>query len=74
MVAFDKVLSMGQIELFDIKTEQKKEGGSPRDVMVKVMGCGIVVSEFELLSRYYVHFRTNILAKSMNLLILQAIG
>ena len=38
----------------------------PRRVMVKVVHCGIVVSEFELQSRYYVHFRTNTLAKSMN--------
>ena len=29
--------------------------GCPRDVMVKTMDCGIVVSEFELQSRYYVH-------------------
>ena len=29
-----------------------------RDVMVKAMESGIVVSEFELQSRYYSHFRT----------------
>ncbi len=33
--------------------------GCPRGVMVKAMDCGIVVSEFELQSRYYVHFRAN---------------
>ena len=38
------------------------------------MDCGIVVSEFELQSRYYVHFRTNTLGKSMNPLILPAMG
>ena len=27
-----------------------------RGVMVKVMDCGIVVSEFELQSSYYIHF------------------
>ena len=32
--------------------------GCPRGVMVKAMDCGIVVSEFELQSRYCVHFRT----------------
>ena len=32
-------------------------GGYPRGVMVKVMSCGIVASEFVLQSRYYVHFR-----------------
>ena len=31
--------------------------GCPRDVMVKAMDCRIVVCEFELQSRYYVHFR-----------------
>ena len=30
-------------------------------VMLKVMDCGIVESEFELQSRYYVHFQTNAL-------------
>ena len=35
-------------------------------VMVKALEYGIVVSEFELQSRYYVHFRTNTLAKGMN--------
>ena len=37
--------------------------GCHRGVMVKAMDCGIVFSEFELLSRYYVHFRTNTLGK-----------
>ena len=32
----------------------------PHRVMVKSLDRGIVVSEFELQSRYYVHFRTNI--------------
>ena len=31
----------------------------PRGEMVKAMDCGIVVSEFELLSGYYYLFRTN---------------
>ena len=36
----------------------------------------IVVSKFELQSRYYVHFQTNVLGKSMNLLnlLLPAMG
>ncbi len=41
----------------------------PRGVMVKSMDCGIVVSEFVLQSRYYVHFRANTLGKGMNPLI-----
>ena len=42
----------------------------PRGVMVKAMHCGIVVREFVLQSRYYVHFRANTLGIGMNPLIL----
>ena len=35
----------------------KKTGRCPRGVMVKAIDCGIVVSEFVLQSRYYIHFR-----------------
>ena len=48
--------------------------GSLRDEMVKSMECGIVVSEFKLQSRYYVHFQANYLRKGMNPLILLAMG
>ena len=48
--------------------------GCPRGVMVKAMVCGIVVREFILQSRYYVHFRANTLGKGMNPLILPAMG
>ena len=48
--------------------------GCPRGVMVKAMDCGVVVSEFVLQSRYYVHFRANTLRKGMNPLILPAMG
>ena len=40
--------------------------GCPRGVMVKATDCGIVVSEFVLQSRYYVHCPANILGKDMN--------
>ena len=40
----------------------------------KAMDRGIVVSEFVLHSRYYVHFRANTLGKGMNPLILPAMG
>ena len=43
-------------------------------VTVKAMDCWIVVSEFELQSRYYVHFQTNILGKGINSLIFPAMG
>ena len=45
-----------------------------RGVMVKAMDCEIVVREFVLQSRYYVHFRANTLGKGMNPLILPAMG
>ena len=51
----------------------QKAQGCPRGEMVKGMNCGIVVSEFVLQSRYYVHFRANTLGKSMNPVILPAI-
>ena len=44
--------------------------GCPRGVMVKAMDCGIVVREFVLQSRCYIHFRANTLGKGMNPLIL----
>ena len=40
-------------------------GGCPRGVIVKVIDCKIVVSEFVLQSHYYVHFLTNTLEKGM---------
>ena len=46
----------------------------PRGVMVEVLDCEIVVSEFELQSCSYVHFRINNLEKGMNPLILSAMG
>ena len=46
----------------------------PRGVMVKAMACGIVVREFVLQSRYYVHFQVNTLGKGMNPLIFPAMG
>ena len=34
-------------------------------VVANVIYCDIVVSEFELVSRYHAHFRTNTLRKSI---------
>ena len=45
-----------------------------RGVMVKAMDFGIVISEFELKSRYYIHIQTYTIAKGMNPLILPAMG
>ena len=41
--------------------------------MIKTLDSGIVVSEFELQSFNYVHFRTNIFGNGINLLILPGI-
>ena len=41
--------------------------GYPRGVMVKAMDHGIVVREFVLQSRYYVHFRANTLGKKLKM-------
>ena len=51
-----------------------KVKGCPRGVMVNALDSGIVVSELELRSRYYVHFRANTFGKGMNPLILPAMG
>ena len=40
--------------------------------MVKAMACEIVVSEFVLQSRYYVHFQANTQGNGMNPIILPA--
>ena len=58
----------------DLRTRSPLFQGCPRGVMVKAMDCGIVVREFVLQSRYYVHFRANTLGKGMNPLILPAMG
>ena len=34
-------------------------GSSPRSVVENILDCDIGVKEFELQSRYYVHFQTN---------------
>ena len=41
--------------------------GSHHDAVASVLDCDIVVNEFELKSRYLIHFRTNTLLKGMNL-------
>ena len=60
--------------LFIYESITTKIGGCPCGVMVKAMDSGIVVSEFVLQLRYYVHFRANTLGKGMKPLILPAMG
>ena len=55
-------------------THRSKLWGCPHGVMVKAMDSGIVVSEFILQSRYYVHIRANTLGKGMNPHILPVMG
>ena len=43
--------------------------GIPRGVVSNVLGCKIVVNDFELQSQYCIYFRTNTLGKCVNLLI-----
>ena len=43
------------------RKNSEKAGECPRGAIVKAMDCGIVVREFVLQSRYYVHFRVNTL-------------
>ena len=61
MLSFFPFLSSGFI---DVHTNNW--WGCPRGVMVKAMDWGIVVSEFVLQSRYYIHFWANTLGKGMN--------
>ena len=58
----------------NVSSKTLNYGGCPRGVMVKAMDCGIVVREFVLQSRYYVHFRANTIGKGKNPLILPAMG
>ena len=44
-------------------------GGDCSGVVVNVFNCGIVVREFDLVSRYYVYYWTSTFVKDMNLLI-----
>ena len=51
-----------------------RKGWCPLGVMVKVLDCGIVVSEFKLQSCYYIRFQTNTPRKGMKPLILPVMG
>ena len=70
----DRVMKMTFVESKKDKNFTICNRGCPRGVMVKAMDCGIVVREFVLQSRYYIHFRANTLGKGMNPLILPAMG
>ena len=62
------------IEKLSSSCHNVKMKGCPRGVMVKAMDCEIVVSEFKLKSRYYVHFQINTHGERMNPLIIPAMG
>ena len=42
-------------------------GGDPCSVVANMLDCDIVVSKFDVQSRYYVHFWTNTFKQSMSL-------
>ena len=50
-------------------TSSKNYGSCHRCRMANVLDCDIVVSEFEIHSRNYVHFRTYSLKKGINALL-----
>ena len=56
------------------KNNLNETRGCPRVVMVKALDYEILVSEFVLQSRYYIHFQSNILGKDMNPLIFPSYG
>ena len=56
------------------KIRFEKERRNPRSVVAEVLDCGILVSEFEPQSRYYVYFWINTLGKGKKLLILSTMG
>ena len=45
---------------------RKSNRANPHGVMTKVQDCNLKVSKFNLRSRYFVYFRTNILGECMN--------
>ena len=59
-----------ELNCYKVKINQ----GCLRGVVANVLNCDIVVSEFKLQSRYYVHLRTNILGKDMNSFLPSAMG
>ena len=61
-------------ELLNSHKDFQNEPGCLRGVMAKAIDYGIVVSEFVLQSRTYVHFRANTLGKGINPFILPAMG
>ena len=71
LMTYQRLMGYSMLKLFLCKCFSTiTTKGCPRGVMVKAMNCGIVVREFVLQSRYYVHFRANTLGKGMKPLIL----
>ena len=56
------------------ETDLSHFGESPRGVVDNVLDCEIILSEFELHSRYYVHFWANTLGNNVNSYISLALG
>ena len=65
----------GIMKISNFKTlDNLNSGISLRGVVANVVDCDILLSEFELESRYYVHIRANNFRKGMNSLTLPCNG
>ena len=68
--ALGTVLRLKELGIREIIKTPVYSQGCSRGVMVKELDCGIVETEFELQSHYYVHFRANTFGNGMNPFIL----
>ena len=56
------------------RTHARTEEVNPFGIVANVQNCNIIASEFELQSRYYVHFQISVLGKYISPLIPLAMG
>ena len=69
----DNIINIA-VTTFSTKILTNIDRGNLRGKVAKVLQCDIVVNEFNLQSRYYVHFKDNTLGKGMKPLFSSAIG
>ena len=74
LVTFHESILVSQWAFQPILVYTRRYIYSSRGVVAKVLDCDIIVSEFELQFRYYIHFGINTVGKGMNSLTLQAIA
>ena len=76
------LFALGKFKLSQIKCKQDLNSAfcvyflwvNPCDIVANVLECDLIVSEFELQSRYYIHFQTNTLGKHIYPLIHPSYG